>query len=209
LLGEEIRPTEDKEDRIDLLGIDKDGSAVILELRRGTQKLHLLQALGYAAMVSKWDLNRFIEEYSQFSEQSLEKSEQDLQEFLDEDAVINSIQRVILLAEEFDYEVLVTAEWLIRKYDLDIRCIRLALSAESGGEFLNCTCIYPPPEITEQIRLRGSRRGARRIKWTSWGEAIDATSRSETSFEGNAPAATLRAIYGNAIFVTDSMVNGD
>jgi hypothetical protein len=54
-----------------------------------------------------------------------------LEEFLDEDAALNGEQRIILLAP--DYEVLVAAEWLTGKYDLDIRCIRLALSAKSGS----------------------------------------------------------------------------
>ena len=44
LLGEEVRPTDFVDDRIDLLAIDQHGATVIVELKRGTHKLQLLQA---------------------------------------------------------------------------------------------------------------------------------------------------------------------
>jgi hypothetical protein len=45
---------------------------------------------------------------------------------------INRSQRIILLAEAFDFEVLVTAEWLTDRYDMDIRCYRLALESRKS-----------------------------------------------------------------------------
>jgi len=150
LLGEEVRPAEFVDDRIDLLAIDRQGSVVVLELKRGTHKLHLLQALSYASMVSEWDREQLINERVKLTGRSAEHVEEDIEQFLDEDiAKLNQTQRIVLLAEDYDYEVLVTAEWLAEKHRGDIRCYRLSLSVDDRTEFLTCTCIYPRAELTQ------------------------------------------------------------
>jgi hypothetical protein len=175
LIGEEVEPTDFVADRIDLLAVGSEGDAVVIELKRGTHKLQLLQALGYAGMISKWPAERFIDVYSKLGANGdpREQLEQCLES---EDAsTLNQSQRIILLAEDFDFEVLVTAEWLTEKYDVDIRCYRLALSSEAGSDFLTCTCIYPPPEITEHAIQR--KRGAlsSTTLWPDWETALRET----------------------------------
>ena len=97
---------------------------------------------------------------------------EDFEEFLGEGiSAVNQSQRVILLAEDFDFEVLITAEWLTEKYDLDIRCYRLALSTEAERDFLTCTCIYPPPEITEHA-IRRKHGILPPPPWSDWEAAL-------------------------------------
>ena len=141
LVGDEVRPTDFVEDRIDLLAVDQQGALVVIELKRGSNKLQLLQALSYAGMISKWEYSQVVTSRQQLAGQSEEEVDEEIEQFLLQDvANLNDSQRVILVAEDFDYEVLVTAEWLSEIYNLDIRCFRLSLSAEGNAEFLNCTC---------------------------------------------------------------------
>jgi len=184
LLGQEITPAEVVDDRIDLLAIDQEGATVVLELKRGSHKLHLLQALAYAGMVSKWDRDRLFRERATLTGKEPDEAADEVEQFLLEDIDdLNATQRVILLAESFDYEVLVTAEWLTERYEVDIRCYRLALAAEGADEFLTCTCIYPPPEITQVALQRRHRGPGRPVAWADWTAALEAfENRALTAF---------------------------
>lgn len=145
LLGTEVKPASDiVGDRINLLALDRDGTAIVIELKRGSNKLHLLQGISYAAMIAKWQPDQFI------------KLNQNHELELDDGARINSEQRVVLVADAFEYEVLTAAEWLLGKYDLDILCVRVQVAKDpgSGAEYLTCEQVYPPLEVQDQVRIR-------------------------------------------------------
>ena len=86
--------------------------------------------------------------------------------------IIGAFLLVSLLAGDFDFEVLTTAEWLSERYGVDIRCYRIALSADGETEFLTCTCIYPPPELTQHAIRRGRNGGSHPLKWADWDAAL-------------------------------------
>jgi hypothetical protein len=150
LLGTEVKPASDMVgDRIDVLAADQDGTIIVIELKRGGNKLLLLQGISYAAMIAKWQPD-------QFRERLPEDRYLELQQSLDDGATINGTQRIVLVADAFEYEVLTTAEWLFEKYDLDILCIRLQVAKDpgSGTEYLTCEQVYPPLEIEDRVRIR-------------------------------------------------------
>jgi hypothetical protein len=58
---------------------------VVIEIKRGTNKLHLLQGLTYASMIAKWDGTRLLEECSQQRSQTMEEVEEWVEGFLEVD----------------------------------------------------------------------------------------------------------------------------
>ncbi len=176
-LGEEVRPSEVVDDRIDLLAVDSDGSTAIIELKRGAYKLQLLQALSYAALNSDWTRERLITERARFSQRTENEVEEDFDEFLDEGSgTLNESQRVILVAEEYDFEVLATAKWLSERYEINVACWRAQLATDGSSEYLSLTCIYPPPELAKAARNRRVPRAKRPPRWSDWDEALAAVS---------------------------------
>jgi hypothetical protein len=184
LIAEELRPASFVDDRIDLLALDSSGAVVIIELKRGSNKLQLLQALAYASMVAKWRPEQLISLRAALTNEPNLEVTKELEEFLEGDSdALNEMQRVILIAEAFDFEVLSTAEWLSERYEVDIRCYRLSLSSDAETDFVNCTCIFPPPELSQHAisRKRGARI-ERDVSWADWDEALSSVSQPVADF---------------------------
>ncbi len=184
LIAEELRPATFVDDRIDLLALDPSGAVVIIELKRGNNKLQLLQALAYASMVAKWRPEQLVSLRAALTTRSDSEVTKEFEEFLEGDPdAINETQRVILIAEAFDFEVLSTAEWLSERYEVDVRCYRLSLSSDAESDFVNCTCIFPPPELSQHAisRKRGA-RVERDVSWADWDEALSSVSQPVAEF---------------------------
>ena len=91
LLGKEVEPSKTVQDRIDLLAVDKEGTCVVVELKRGNHKLHMLQAISYAGMISQWKPDDCLELLNNDKQETLS----DFLEVARED--INRQQRIILV----------------------------------------------------------------------------------------------------------------
>jgi|RhiMetdeSRZDD1v2_1073273.scaffolds.fasta_scaffold12513_13 hypothetical protein len=127
-------------------------------------------------MVAKWDSGRFIAERARLTGQAEDATKDEFEDFVGGDvASLNRSQRIMLLAESFDYEVLVAAEWLNERFNVDVRCARLSLSTDGATEFLTCSVIFPPPEITEHAVRRGVPRTRTLPRWSGWTEALSDT----------------------------------
>jgi hypothetical protein len=174
VIGQEVRPSDAVPDRIDILAVDEVGNSVVIELKRGTHKLQLLQAVSYAGMVSRWPPERFIETLATNYSQSNDDARAAIEDHTGSDiSSINHAQRILLIAEDFDPALLVAAEWLHESFGVDIRCYRLQLSQENGNDYLTCTCIYPPIEIATLTRGSDNRPVQTGTSWASWDAALE------------------------------------
>jgi hypothetical protein len=157
-------------DRIDLLALGRDGEVIVIELKHGNDKLQLLQAISYAGMIAKWKP----EELLTLAKTTLgiDKANSIINDWLADDSVaVNSTQRILLIAEAFDYEVLVGAEWLYQEgKGAEIDCVRVTLAVDGATEYLTFAQVFPNPELAEQARLRGT-RPTREVAYESWDEA--------------------------------------
>ncbi|MEO1496573.1 MAG: hypothetical protein AAFV43_05425 [Planctomycetota bacterium] len=100
VLGTEFSPSDTVKDRIDLLAVDREGTLVIVELKRGAEKLQMLQAISYAGMIAEWSPEAIMS--------LLDEDQRDsLADFLDCDvAGLNDGQRIVLIAEGYDFALL-------------------------------------------------------------------------------------------------------
>jgi len=193
LVGEEEKPADFVDDRIDLLGIDPSGAAVVIELKRTSHKLHLLQAVAYAGMLAKWEPADFVESRQRLANLSYEASEAEIESFLvDELTTVNHSQRIVLLADAFDFGVLIAAEWLTERYGVDIRCYRFELARDGEADFLSCVRVYPPPELTQHAIRRGRRSEPGTTRKSTWDEIFEWSQNPEV------PAFFKRALADGA-----------
>ena len=169
LVGKEIMPSKSVQDRIDLLAVDKEGRSLVIELKRGNNKLQLLQAISYAGMISQWSADEFLGLLS-------EDRQETLADFLEVDLEdVNRAQRIVLIAEEFDYALLVGTEWLCKNYSVDVMCCRISVAkdAANGTEYLVCSNIYPARELFQEAAPRGQRDSVKTmLKWSDWTAAL-------------------------------------
>lgn len=169
LISKEVMPSKNVQDRIDLLAIDKEGASVVIELKRGNNKLQLFQAISYAGMISQWPPDEFLEYLdASKTEQLADFLEVDIQE-------INRSQRIVLIAEEFDYSLLIGTEWLSDNYGVDVMCCRISVAKDlvSSCEYLVCSNVYPAPELIQQATQRGHRNPPRALEgWNDWESAL-------------------------------------
>jgi hypothetical protein len=154
LIGDEINPHESTQDSIDIMAFDSDDSSlIVIELKRDRNKLQLLQALNYAAMVSKWDQETLI---SQIKTKYYESTEE-LTDIVKSNP-LNATIKIILISEFYDPEVIITADWLSNSHDLDITAFSVRLHRIGDQIILATEQRFPLKELDEVYDSRRKRR---------------------------------------------------
>jgi alkylated DNA nucleotide flippase Atl1 len=143
-------------DRLDVLGLDATGRLVVVELKRGTadRDVHL-QAITYAALVSRFDLETLTEAHRDFLVRRGESVDLDtcrrmLLDHVEGDWSQELIQRPrqVIIATEFPKQVTHTVVWL-SEMNLDIDLIQVSLWKVGGQLIAGFAKVYPTPEVEE------------------------------------------------------------
>jgi hypothetical protein len=161
ILAEEFGQWEDSKRRIDLLGLDRDGCLVVIELKRTDDGGHMeLQALRYAAMVSTMTFDQAVDAHRKYLEArgfSPDTAEPSIREHLDvEDGPVafSNQVRVVLASADFSKEITSAVLWL-NAQGLDIMCFRMRPYSFQGRVLLDVQQVIPLPEAAAfQVAIR-------------------------------------------------------
>ena len=179
IVAEEYSNWAESSRRIDLLGLDKEGNIVVVELKRDKGPFMDLQAIRYAALVSTMTFNDLVKAHSAFlskseqeategaesQEEPTEASRKSLLSFLDKESddevEIGSTPRVILVAPEFPIELTTVVLWL-NDQELDVKCVQ-AIPYKLGEELLiDISQVIPLKEAADyQVEKAEKEREAR------------------------------------------------
>lgn len=155
--------------RIDLLGIDKRGNLIVIELKRDDTGAHMeLQAIRYAAMIARMTFDQAVTVYQGFLAsrsapgdarelllQFLEQEEPDLSTFAQD-------VRIVLVSADFSRELTTSVMWLNER-EVDITCVQLKPYQLNGQLLVNVEQVIPLPEASEyqdQVRERARQERA-------------------------------------------------
>jgi len=146
-------------ERLDLLAIDKLGNLVIIELKRDDSGKYVdLQAIKYAAYCSNLTLEDVCKAHFDYLNAKGEKTDIEsvknrIVDFIENDEFeeINDSPRIILVSREFRPEVTASVLWL-RKFGLDIRCIKLSpYQMDEETIIFSSNTLIPLPEAEDFI----------------------------------------------------------
>lgn len=143
-------------DRLDVLGLDATGRLVVVELKRDTadRDVHL-QAITYAALVSRFDLGTLAQAHHDFLarrglETELAECRQRILDHIDGEWSQELLQRprLMIIAADFPKQVTHTVVWL-SEMKLDIDLVQVSLWKIDGNLVAGFTQVYPTPEVEE------------------------------------------------------------
>lgn len=142
----------DVQDRIDLLAVDAEGNAVVVELKRGALTDPVdVQSLRYASYISKWGFEEFERVASNHRGQDEKEYNfnADLEAFFEDTGIeetpnLNEDQRIIIVGASVREKLGSVALWL-NDHNVDIRLIEVTAYKSDGELFVEPSVIVPVP----------------------------------------------------------------
>lgn len=165
-------------ERPDLIAIDKGGNIVVIELKRDDSGENLeWQAIKYASYWSKFRRTEIFEVYKDYLEKNSNENEIDeesvaanILDFIDEDDFenLNKHQRIILVSHRYAKEVTSAVNWLIDKYEIDIKCVQLIpyYDIDRKTYYIQSNTILPIPSVEDLLISASTRRARSKLSET-------------------------------------------
>lgn len=152
LIGRQVL-IPDTKDRLDVLAVDPQGKAVIIELKRGKVKDPVdMQALRYASYIAKWKFQDFENQARVYMGKTGDPGfnfNEIYESFCTEAGVddvpdLNTDQRLIVVGAEVKDKLGSVALWL-REHSVDIKIIQVEIYREGEALFIQPQVIVPLP----------------------------------------------------------------
>lgn len=160
-LGDFVNRKGDKDaDRLDVLALTRDGTLVVVELKRDRAPHTVaMQALNYAARISQFDLSRLATVYGRFRSTrgealTAEVAVAALRQYAPgiSDETLQEVPKIVFIATDFGLEITTTVVFLTGKLGMEIDLVRLSAYRTAGDEIVvTASKTFPPPDIEEFV----------------------------------------------------------
>ncbi|MDP9415824.1 MAG: hypothetical protein M3Q08_17420 [Pseudomonadota bacterium] len=146
-----------EKDRLDVLGLTQEGRVVVAELKRDAAPETVeMQAIKYAALASRFDLDMLADAHATFvakttgepltTDDATERLEAHTEYRISAETL--RVPKIVLLAGSFPATVTATVVWL-SEMGLDITLVRIQAYRASTGITVTVSQHYPPPEVED------------------------------------------------------------
>jgi hypothetical protein len=141
---------------IDLLGIDRSGNTVIIEIKRAElPRETLAQAIDYASDVAEWTVERLSEICADYTKRTFEEAFAEAFPDADmENLNINNTQRIVLVGFSIEASLERMIEWLSDSYGVNLNAIVLSYVKTKGGEELLTKTSVISEEMEQERRRK-------------------------------------------------------
>jgi hypothetical protein len=195
-------------DRLDVLGLDRDGRLVVVELKRDQAPDTVdMQALKYAALVSRFTRDDLAKVHAQYlTRQRGELVAAETAAELEEWATLTEeslrLPRLILLATDFPATVTATVVFLHQQLGLDVQLRKFQAYRTAQETLVTISQLYPPPDVEEFVlspevseqRLERTERQRRQRETTTVSRLVEAgVLEPGDRLQFRAPGAELQA----------------
>lgn len=153
IIGRQVRT---RSGPIDLLGIDKSGNTVIIEIKRAElPRESLAQAIDYASDVAEWTVEKLGEVCSGYTNKTLQDAFNETFPDVDLETVNpNSTQRIIMVGFSIEASLERMVEWLSDSSGVNVNAIVISYVKTKGGEELLTKTTIISEEMEEERRRK-------------------------------------------------------